>query len=195
MASTEKKMVFSDPVKKGVLFLDLDGTIIETVSGRTFPTFVGDMKFKENFLPALKNFVENNDLKIISIVSNQGGIESGHVLEYRFGHKLNFIMCCLADFLQKKGLAVVGTYCNKNEKTDPNRKPNTGMLSMTLDTYNIADTEENKRVMLMVGDASGLEGQFSDSDKQTAINFGIDYMDISEFIAANLPAELSSEKK
>lgn len=32
------------------------------------------------------------------------------------------------------------------------------------------------------GDASGLEGQFSDSDKKTAENFGIDYMDVSEFV-------------
>ena len=35
---------------------------------------------------------------------------------------------------------------------------------------------------LMIGDASGLEGQFSDSDKKTAENFGIDYMDVSEFV-------------
>lgn len=34
----------------------------------------------------------------------------------------------------------------------------------------------------MVGDASGLEGQFSDSDLKTAKNFGCDYMDITEFI-------------
>ena len=34
----------------------------------------------------------------------------------------------------------------------------------------------------MIGDASGKEGQFSDSDKQIAINFGIDYYHIDDFI-------------
>ena len=35
---------------------------------------------------------------------------------------------------------------------------------------------------LMIGDASGKEGQFSDSDKMTAENFGIDYLDAEDFI-------------
>ena len=34
---------------------------------------------------------------------------------------------------------------------------------------------------LMVGDASGLEGQHSDDDKRCAENAGIDYMDVTEF--------------
>ena len=34
----------------------------------------------------------------------------------------------------------------------------------------------------MIGDASGKEGQFSDSDKRSAENFGIDYMDVEDFI-------------
>ena len=39
-----------------------------------------------------------------------------------------------------------------------------------------------KSDMLMIGDASGLEGQFSDTDKKTAENFGIDYLDVNEFV-------------
>ena len=39
----------------------------------------------------------------------------------------------------------------------------------------------DKRNMLMIGDASGKEGQFSDSDKKCAENFGIDYMDVADF--------------
>ena len=34
----------------------------------------------------------------------------------------------------------------------------------------------------MIGDASGKEGQFSDSDKKTAENFGIDYLDVEDFV-------------
>ena len=40
----------------------------------------------------------------------------------------------------------------------------------------------NKKHALMIGDASGKEGQFSDSDKKTAENFGSDYMDVEDFI-------------
>ena len=38
----------------------------------------------------------------------------------------------------------------------------------------------------MIGNASGKEGQFSDSDKKTAENFGIDYMDVDDFVKTNL---------
>ena len=36
---------------------------------------------------------------------------------------------------------------------------------------------------IMIGDASGKEGQFSDSDLRTAENFGIDYMDVNDFVS------------
>lgn len=38
-----------------------------------------------------------------------------------------------------------------------------------------------KSKSLMIGDASGKEGQFSDSDKRCAENFGIDYFDVEDF--------------
>lgn len=39
-----------------------------------------------------------------------------------------------------------------------------------------------KGCSLMVGDASGLPGQFSDSDKVCSENAGIDYMDVITFV-------------
>lgn len=39
--------------------------------------------------------------------------------------------------------------------------------------------------MLMIGDASGKEGQFSDIDKKTSENFCIDYMDVDDFVNTN----------
>lgn len=41
---------------------------------------------------------------------------------------------------------------------------------------------KDKANMLMIGDASGKEGQFSDSDKKCAENFGIDYLDVEDFL-------------
>ena len=55
------------------------------------------------------------------------------------------------------------------------RKPNKGMVVKHMVGVVPSDC-------LMVGDASGLEGQFSDTDRLCALNAGIPYMDISEFI-------------
>ena len=71
-------------------------------------------------------------------------------------------------------------YCASMDKDNPYRKPNTGMLETLLKTYvkKVPDFKE----MLMIGDASGKEGQFSDSDKKTAENFKIDYIDVEDFL-------------
>ena len=48
--------------------------------------------------------------------------------------------------------------------------------------YENTDDIKLKNELLMIGDASGKEGQFSDSDKKCAENFGIDYMDVNDFL-------------
>ena len=77
-------------------------------------------------------------------------------------------------------------YCETNDKLDPYRKPNTGMLHSLLEKYVGDDFDFIKQKSLMIGDASGKEGQFSDSDKKTAENYCIDYMDVEDFVNANL---------
>lgn len=56
------------------------------------------------------------------------------------------------------------------------------MLSSFTETYFDDMRDYVKSISLMIGDASGKEGQFSDSDKKTAENFGIDYMDVNDFV-------------
>lgn len=56
------------------------------------------------------------------------------------------------------------------------------MLNHLCENYVGDDFDYIKSVTLMIGDASGLEGQFSDSDKRTAENFGINYLDVNEFV-------------
>ena len=57
------------------------------------------------------------------------------------------------------------------------------MIEYMLEMYfNNEFNNELKNELLMIGDASGKEGQFSDSDKKTAENFGIDYMDVDDFV-------------
>lgn len=54
-----------------LLITDLDGTLIETLSGDTFPKGIWDMKIKLYVFEAIKNYAPDD----ILIISNQGGIE------------------------------------------------------------------------------------------------------------------------
>ena len=160
---------------KNILFCDLDGTLIETISGDTFPKGIWDMKLRFDVLDAIKKL----NLEYVLIVSNQGGIESGFVDAKKFEIKLFYIIEAIVDYCDCECYA---TYCDTNNKSDPCRKPNTKMLETLLEDYVGYDFECFKHEILMIGDASGKEGQFSDSDKKTAENFGIDYMDVNDFV-------------
>ena len=164
---------------KKVLFCDLDGTLIETISRETFPKGIWDMRIKFDVLDAIKKLNPQYTL----IVSNQGGIEIGLVDEHNFVAKLKYIASSIEEYC---GCECYAMYCETNDKSDPYRKPNTGMLETLLEKYVGDDFDYIKQKSLMIGDASGKEGQFSDSDKKTAKNFGIDYMDVDDFINALL---------
>ena len=164
---------------KKVIFCDLDGTLIETISGETFPKGIWDMRIKLDVLDAIKKL----NPEYVLIVSNQGGIESGFVDRHDFNSKYEYITRAIREYC---GCECYAMYCDTNNKSDPYRKPNTKMLETLLEDYVGDDVEYIKQKSLMIGDASGKEGQFSDSDKKTAENFGIDYMDINDFVNALL---------
>ena len=121
--------------------------------------------------------------KYLLIVSNQGGIESGFVNSHNFRAKSEYIVRAIGEYCDCECYAM---YCDTNDKSDPYRKPNTKMLEILLEDYVGDDFDYIKQKSLMIGDASGKEGQFSDSDKKTAENFGIDYMDVDDFVKTNL---------
>lgn len=168
-----------DLKNKKVLFCDLDGTLIETISGETFPKGIWDMRIRFEVLDKI------NEIKpeYVLIVSNQGGIESGFVDEYDFRSKSEYITRAICEYC---GCKCYSIYCATNDKTDSYRKPNTGMLENLMESYVGDDFEYIKQKSLMIGDASGKEGQFSDSDKMTAENFGIDYMDVNDFVSEKI---------
>lgn len=163
--------------KYKVLFADLDGTLIDTVSGNTFPKGIWDMRFRFDVLDTIKKLAPD----YIFIVTNQGGIEKGFVKEENFIDKIKYITSAISEYTNKDKLLIGYTYCASNDKYDKQREPNTGMLSHCLECHSIMNIIP-KGETLMIGDASGLEGQFSDSDKKTAENFGIDYMDVEDFV-------------
>lgn len=158
-----------------ILFCDLDGTLINTKSGETFPKGIWDMEFRFDVLDAIKKL----NPEYILIISNQGGIESGFVDRYDFKSKSEYITRAIREYC---GCESYGMYCETNDKTDIYRKPNTGMLENLLESYVGDDFDCIKQKSLMIGDASGKVGQFSDTDKKTAENFGIDYLDVDDFV-------------
>ena len=164
--------------KYNVIFSDLDGTLINTISGETFPKGIWDMQIRFEVLDKI------NEVKpeYLLIVSNQGGIESGFMDDYDFRAKLEYITRAISEYCDCECYAM---YCKTNDKSDPYRKPNVGMLNYLTERRVGDDFDYIKSVSLMIGDASGKEGQFSDSDKKTAENFGIDYMDVDDFVNAN----------
>lgn len=161
--------------RERVLFMDLDGTLIETKSGETFPKDITDWKFKYGIIRAIKKYNPTH----LYIVSNQGGIEKGYFTSLDFANKMNFICDKLRELLPDTYVSYA--FCPSNDKKDPFRKPNTGMLEFFYHDY-ISGRDFNKKRALMIGDASGLPGQFSDSDYMCAKNFGIKYIDVSYFI-------------
>ena len=164
---------------KKILFCDLDGTLIETISGATFPKGIWDMKIRFDVLDTIKKL----NPEYVLIVSNQGGIESGFVDAHDFRAKSEYIARAIREYC---GCECYAMYCDTNNESDPYRKPNTKMLETLLEDYVGDDFDFIKQKSLMIGDASGKEGQFSDSDKKTAENFGIDYMDVNDFVKALL---------
>ena len=160
-------------MEEKLLLLDLDGTIIETATGHTFPKGCWDMKFKEGILDAIKNYNPSG----IFICSNQGGIAKGFVKESGFIVKSAYIRKCIEEYT---GISLVNyTYCTTTEKDNEYRKPNIGMFKKACIFFNVHTPQS----YLMVGDASGKPGNFSDSDKVFADNAGCKYMDVEDFIS------------
>lgn len=164
-----------------VIFADLDGTLIDTISGETFPKGIWDMKIRFEVLDKIKEIKP----KCLLIVTNQGGIEKGFVNRRNFEFKMEYLCRSIKEYTE---IPVEYSYCEKNNPTHKYRKPNIGMLdSLMYKMMNMSIIENGIETdkMLMIGDASGKEGQFSDSDKKTAENFGIDYMDVEDFVNTN----------
>ena len=104
--------------KYDVIFSDLDGTLIKTISGETFPKGIWDMQIRFEVLDKIKEIKP----KYLLIVSNQGGIESGFVDAKKFETKLFYIIEAIGDYCDCECYAM---YCDTNNELDPYRKPNT----------------------------------------------------------------------
>lgn len=139
-----------------VLFTDLDSTLIETKSGRTFPIHSDDWKFILPTLDVIKALY-GKGYKVV-IVTNQDGIESGFLSEKVFINKIETICKQLETLLKLESNSISYYFCPKMESY--NRKPNPGMVALAMEDY-----ELTLRDSIMLGDMG--------SDKEFAYNAGV----------------------
>lgn len=162
-----------------ILFCDLDDTLIHTRSKAKFAKGIWDLDFDLRVFEQIKRMHPS----FVFVITNQGGIGT-YFTEEEFEAKLNFVCECIKSYVLKNNnhnIIVDSIYCPSMDKNDKFRKPNPGMLQYMCDSYDLFETYD-KDDMMMIGDASGLEGNFSDSDKKCADNFGIIYCDVNEFL-------------
>lgn len=148
------------------LFTDLDGTVITTNSGRTFPIHSADWRLIPETLNALQYFYKKG-YKII-IITNQGGIGEGYVAEDVFIGKIEKICKTIEKKLKFKAGSICYSYCKDMESYY--RKPSAGMAY-----DNALEFELNLIESVMLGDYK--------TDEQFATNAGIgEYINITEII-------------
>lgn len=164
--------------KYEVIYADLDGTLIDTISGSTFPKGIWDMKIKFDVLDAIKKIAP----ECLLIVTNQGGIDLGFVNERNFQFKMEYLCRSIKEYT---GIHTEYSYCTSNDTDSIYRKPNIGMVDSLMKRMiknEVLPNGIHTDNILMIGDASGKSGQFSNSDKLCAENAGFGYMNVEDFV-------------
>jgi len=154
---------------------DMDGTIIVTKSGKTFPIDKHDWKLFHSKVQEKLKCLNSAGTKIV-FITNQNGISKGHITENDFKGKMEAIIKRLNVPIQVLALIKKGIH----------RKPNTGAYEWLIKEGNGGLPVEE---FFYVGDAAGREkgwgpGKKKDhscSDRLFAINIGCPFSTPEEF--------------
>lgn len=160
------------------------------------------MKIKQDVVNRALDLMEQNGVKYFGIISNQCDVGVGFVSDEDIDAKINYVLRCVHDLAVKRGIrgVVYGHYeCFSIDEHDPMMKPNPGMVYKALGACRLMmdgiTYEDITKMTLMVGNASGMPGQFSDSDKVCAEKAGVDYMDVIQFVGKDLDLNYVSSKE
>jgi bifunctional polynucleotide phosphatase/kinase len=146
---------------------DLDGTIITTSSGNTFPKNESDWKFMfDNVLQVLHNLYMSGH--VIIIFTNQSKLEKSadnHILN-RIIHILNALTSANIKFM-----------CFIAKDKNHYRKPMTGMYDLCINSLMKKGMMKFSRAhSFFCGDALGRKKDFADSDLKFAYNTGLNVL-------------------
>ena len=153
--------------ERNVILMDLDGTLIKTKSRRVFPKDYEDWQLNKPVISFIEKYTKSLYNPIFIIVTNQMGIERGHVDTVEFSLKLQNI----EKELPFKINHVIVADTAKSEF----RKPKIDGITKLLRSMNVSLSDKS----CMVGDAGGRlhkdgrKKDFSDSDLRFAENLGI----------------------
>lgn len=163
--------------EKRIVFVDIDGTLIKTVSGREFPLGIYDMTLRLDVFTKIKMLAPN----AVFVVSNQGGIEAGHVDPALFQQKFMYVLAALQEFLGLHTF-VAGRFCQTQDPKFEGRKPNTAMLTIMLYEFEqiIKDYKFTKEECVYIGDP------LIDTERRTAENFGCDFVPVEDFLGMHI---------
>lgn len=163
--------------EKRIVFVDMDDTLIKTVSGKEFPLGIYDMTLRLDVFAKIKMLAPN----AVFIVSNQGGIEAGYVNPTLFQHKFMYVLAALQEFLGLHTF-VAGRFCPTQNPKFEGRKPNTAMLTIMLDEFEqiIKDYKFSKEECVYIGDT------LIDTERKTAENFGCDFVPVEDFLGMHI---------
>lgn len=167
-------------LKYKLAMFDLDGTLIQTKSGRRFPKDENDWKFfSKNLQQKIKDL--NVNFSII-IISNQAGLNGNSKLMEEWKTKLNSLVALLDVPLR--------VYCSIDH--DLHRKPQTKFFDSLskefqgIKEFNCIDLTES----FYCGDACGRQNDHSDCDYKFALNCGIKFIlpeKLFDMIDATIP--------
>ncbi|WVQ70553.1 polynucleotide kinase 3'-phosphatase [Cryptococcus sp. DSM 104548] len=157
--------------KVGVMFYDLDGTLIKTKSGAKFPKDREDWQWWNPSVPD-KLRKEYEEGKHLVVISNQGDKSPKRRGEWR--EKLSLIAAKMPKDIPFRVLAALDK--------DKYRKPNIGMFQVASELYRQQGLEIDLDNSLFIGDAAGRSAagmkqkDHSDTDYKFAMNVGLKFV-------------------
>ncbi|ODN99428.1 polynucleotide kinase 3'-phosphatase [Cryptococcus wingfieldii CBS 7118] len=161
----------SGPKKAGVMFYDLDGTLIKPKSGAKFPKDREDWQWWHPSVPErLKKEYEEG--KHLVVISNQGDKSPKRRGEWR--EKLSLIAAKMPKDIPFRVLAALDK--------DVYRKPNIGMFQSASELYRREGLVIDMDNSLFIGDAAGRPSNggkpkdHNDTDYKFALNVGLKFV-------------------
>lgn len=150
-------IIDSFALRDKIAAFDLDGTIIRTKSGRTFPIDANDWMLICDEVKDIMKQLSKDGYSIV-IITNQLGVSKGKTTIEELEIKLKAI----SEIIGVEIMSFVAT------NDDEYRKPRTGIWDMIKSMTKISKA-------FYVGDAAGRPGDFNNTDYKFALNCEIDF--------------------